>query len=345
MAERRARRQVRSEAAPYDVDNGRASSYDLTLPDNWTTTQLKAELTKLNVKYNNGDRRATLVRKFKAARQSANVQEISGSEITNNGGAHLTEVSNVSTSQSDLSFIVQSITTLTNTVTKLQDELRTVSQHVHRPGTSAAAGSEAQLHQQVAERELQGGLRTENSVTTQPEEGFTLMTARGSSTPGTSHSSTGSVTNPRFGYAIESLPFIETVSPKLRKAIIEGKDVNLAQLLIPTSNAVNMSEKEHSCDKEDKYDKDPRLHKTLSIAEFIYAFGIYKNIMCQTYPNRREELNLYERDIVDMATHYGGKGFYEYHKTFSARAAAHLRYIFVFQYTRGLVRQGQHPIL
>ena len=59
MAERRARRQVRSEAAPYDVDNGRASSYDLTLLDNWTTTQLKAELSKLNVKYNNGDRRAT----------------------------------------------------------------------------------------------------------------------------------------------------------------------------------------------------------------------------------------------------------------------------------------------
>ena len=201
-----------------------------------------------------------------------------------------------------------------------------MSQHVHRPGIPAAAGSEAQLNQQVqvAERERQGGDRTENAVTTQPEEGYTLLTARGTCTPGTSNSS--SVTKTRFVYAIESLPFIETVSPKLRKAIIEGKDVNLAQLLIPTNNAVNMSEKEHSCDKEDKYDKDPQLHKTLSIAEFIYAFGIYKNIMCQTYPNRREELDLYERDIVDMATRYGGKGFYEYHKTFSARAAAHLRY-------------------
>ena len=188
MAERRARRQVRSEAAPYDVDNGRASSYDLTLPDNWTTTQLKAELSKLNVKYNNGDRRATLVRKYKAARQSTNAQEISGSEITNNGGAHMTQVS---TSQPDLSFIVQSITTLTNTVSKLQEELRTVSQHVHRPGIPAAAGSEAQLNQQVqvAERERQGADRTENAVTTQPEEGYTLLTARGTCTPGTSNSS------------------------------------------------------------------------------------------------------------------------------------------------------------
>lgn len=41
---------------------------------------------------------------------------------------------------------------------------------------------------------------------------------------------------------------------------------------------------------------------------------------------RRDEPDLYERDIVDMSNRYGGKGFYEYHETFSARAAAHLKY-------------------
>ena len=30
--------------------------------------------------------------------------------------------------------------------------------------------------------------------------------------------------------------------------------------------------------------------------------------------------------MVDMATRYNGRGFYEYHKSFSAQAAAHLRY-------------------
>lgn len=32
------------------------------------------------------------------------------------------------------------------------------------------------------------------------------------------------------------------------------------------------------------------------------------------------------RDIVDMASRYPGRGFYEYHKKISADAAAHLRY-------------------
>ena len=48
--------------------------------------------------------------------------------------------------------------------------------------------------------------------------------------------------------------------------------------------------------------------------------------MCQAYPLWRLELDLYERDIVDMATRYQGKGFYEYHKMFSAQATAHLSY-------------------
>lgn len=37
----------------------------------------------------------------------------------------------------------------------------------------------------------------------------------------------------RFGYSAESLPFVETIHPTLRKQITEGKDVNLAALLIP----------------------------------------------------------------------------------------------------------------
>lgn len=38
------------------------------------------------------------------------------------------------------------------------------------------------------------------------------------------------------------------------------------------------------------------------------------------------ELDLYERDIIDMATRYPGKGFYEYHRQFSLMAASHLRF-------------------
>ena len=69
---------------------------------------------------------------------------------------------------------------------------------------------------------------------------------------------------------------------------------------------------------------ESRFKRNLVLSEFIVAFGKYKNIMCEAYPFRRIELDLYERDIIEMATRYGGTTFYEYHKAFSARAAAML---------------------
>ena len=126
------------------------------------------------------------------------------------------------------------------------------------------------------------------------------------------------------GYAAESLPFVETISPQLRKNIIAGNDINLASLLIPYYSGTGINESNFSDDKTSK--PDPRTNTSLSIGEFIQAFSVYKNIMCSAYPHRRSELDLYERDIVDMASRYSGRGFYEYHKKFSADAAAHLRY-------------------
>ena len=45
--------------------------------------------------------------------------------------------------------------------------------------------------------------------------------------------STGGASCTMFGYSAESLPFLGTVHPSLKKHIVEGKDVNLAPLLIP----------------------------------------------------------------------------------------------------------------
>lgn len=44
--------------------------------------------------------------------------------------------------------------------------------------------------------------------------------------------------------------------------------------------------------------------------------------MCEVYPSRRQELDAYERDIVEMASTTRGSAFYEYQKAFSARASA-----------------------
>ena len=61
------------------------------------------------------------------------------------------------------------------------------------------------------------------------------------------------------------------------------------------------------------------------LSKFIQAFGTYKNVMSEAFPDRCIELDLYEQDIVDMANHCPGTGFYEYHKQFSATAAAYLK--------------------
>ncbi len=44
-------------------------------------------------------------------------------------------------------------------------------------------------------------------------------------------------TRSTFGYAAESLPFVETVHPSIKRQIQEGNDVNLATLLIPYYSA------------------------------------------------------------------------------------------------------------
>ena len=101
---------------------------------------------------------------------------------------------------------------------------------------------------------------------------------------------------------------------------MEGRDVNLTSLLIPYYSGP-------SCVGEKLGDKpDPRLNKQLNLSEFILAFGVYKNIMCEAFPQRRSELDLYERDVVDMGSRYAGSGFFDYHKQFSAKAAAHLKF-------------------
>ena len=117
---------------------------------------------------------------------------------------------------------------------------------------------------------------------------------------------------------------MEIVSPKLRKDIISGKDIKLAALLLPLYSGSAVVNETKDDNKDQKFDQ--RLHRDLSIGEFIHAFGIYKSIMCEAFPYRRQELDLYERDIVDMATRYNGKGFYQYHKQFSAKAYAYLKY-------------------
>ena len=126
------------------------------------------------------------------------------------------------------------------------------------------------------------------------------------------------------GFSSESLPQVELVSPMIRRKIIEGKNINLAVLLISYyEGAMTNDERSdlYSCSTKKP---DLRLNKILDLSSFMKAFGIYKSIMTEVYPQRQRELDAYERCIIDMGIRYPGSGFYEYHRQFSAKAAAYL---------------------
>ena len=136
-----------------------------------------------------------------------------------------------------------------------------------------------------------------------PKPGFTLSSAQAVSNPGNQFIS----------------PFA-CVSPKVRSQIVQGKDVNLASLILP--NPV--------CDKQlvgnDQFpavirSSDPRTLRTLDLCDFVLAFGIYRDILCEVFPDRRQELDTYLSLICELKRRYGGTIYYDYHKAFSAKSA------------------------
>ncbi|CAG2199079.1 unnamed protein product [Mytilus edulis] len=117
-------------------------------------------------------------------------------------------------------------------------------------------------------------------------------------------------------------PHVQAVAPNVRKQILEGKYINLATLL---NNQENVQDYK-TVDESDgsvlliKH-RDPRLQRNLSIQEFLEAFNIYKNIICEKQ-DRRIEFDMYIQDIIDISARYKGPVVYEYHKAFANKVAA-----------------------
>lgn len=304
--------------------SNRPVPYDPELLENWTIARLKGELRRLNVDFREGSKRMILVQKLKDARaRSHNAQEMEGARshdaIEQHGGAHrsIPIVSNQSLVEL-VSTLAESVHTLQDCYSRLENRLNNVPERVLQQQQSVPAAAAGSVSQQATDAFSVDPALPSSNRSTLPE--FTLESAYRRFQEQSS-TSTGEQphTRTRFGYASESLPLVETVSPSLRQQIITGKDVNLAALLIPYFHG----QSDPSCHQSEK--PDARLNRTLSLQEFILAFGVYKQVMCNAHPHRRIELDLYERDIVEMGTRYN-HGFYEYHKQFALKAAAQLRY-------------------
>ena len=140
------------------------------------------------------------------------------------------------------------------------------------------------------------------------------------------YSSTSDIYNqPELGVSADSVPHVIIVSPSIRRDIIAGKDINLASLLIP-GYKTDLEQTRHLMVGDEvvplKPLTDTRLHRSLTIQEFLKAFDMYKSVMCDAYPIRRSELDKYQSDVIDMSQRFGGVAFYEYHRAFSAKSAA-----------------------
>ncbi|XP_039668973.1 uncharacterized protein LOC120566512 [Perca fluviatilis] len=119
------------------------------------------------------------------------------------------------------------------------------------------------------------------------------------------------------------IPAAANISAHLRAKILQGKDVNLVSLILPSPEC------ERDVVSGDGFSAvfksaDPRLCKELSIGQFLVAFGLFREVICSVYPDRRAELDSYLALIGDLNLKYGRNIFFHYHKAFSSKAALHL---------------------
>ncbi|VDI03019.1 Hypothetical predicted protein [Mytilus galloprovincialis] len=116
------------------------------------------------------------------------------------------------------------------------------------------------------------------------------------------------VGNVSCGVRSDEYSNVDIISPSIQKQIIDGKDVNLASLLIPNYETPQIhSVAANGLELNISGKPDPRLNRKLTIQEFIKAFGKFKRVMSSVYPDRRAELDAYEDEIIDISNFYGDR--------------------------------------
>ena len=119
------------------------------------------------------------------------------------------------------------------------------------------------------------------------------------------------------------IPQAANIPPRLRSKILEGNDINLVSLILPSPECDKSIATGGSITAVFK-SSDPRLNRDLSIGQFLVAFSIYRDVICSVYPERRQELDAYLALIGDLNLKHGKNVFYTYHKSFSSKAALHI---------------------
>ena len=318
--------------------------YDLNNPANWTAAQLRAELAQKGLNLTGSVPKTVLKQIY---------EQMINSDKTNSG--HHAEPVGHSDQNEDVSSqnVQSSDNTETNSLPVTSDSATgqsntltdSVTTSSSTTGSAAPVSSNNDVTQLLVQNTLGMMTSMQSAISSLQSTVNTLITKQsvtGTETknnldkfynamPVTTEQQVQPVTGltpimskTNSGVAADELPHIDVVTDSVKRNIITGKYVNLACLLIPDFEAPKASTDDMNGLEFLRRDrKDHRLDRALNITQFYKAFGIYKRIMCEAYPLRRNELDLYEADIGVIFEHYGNI-FYQYHVQFSKQAAAYL---------------------
>ena len=284
----------------------RAEPYDLNLPENWTVNKLKAEISKLGVTlttqnipksallqiYNQLKEKNVQQRRADQAQESTIIAQDNANQTNVHSDNHVTPVTSMAPDTGLLSSTLNMIASMQGTISTLQT---TINNLVSNKQGQNPAVPVNYLEKFYTEEEPQASTSASNMQGNSP---------------------------PSFGVNPDNLPHVDVISDSMRRNITSGKYVNLASLLIPDFEVTRPVNDSLSMDTL-KRTRDHRLDRSLSITQFYKAFGIYKRVMCEAFPQRRNELDLYEADVGNIHEHYG-EIFYQYHIQFTKQAAAYL---------------------
>lgn len=319
---------------PYDVDN----------PKNWTAAKLKHELRQRNIVFPATSRHSVLVALYQNRDIPAHSQpdvDVPTIPVEQNGGAEPNNditLAAVEGLTDAFGKMTENIERLHKRLESVEKELKTHKQTTTSPDNITVSPSSDYISPQPADS-VNAQIPVVNvaqpmQITRSPivipnimsipsaaagseaqlqgkQPVYNLHTAYGK-LPSIDNNSAGNISI--YGYRAETVASVDTLSPHVIEAIIQGKDINLAALLIPYFAGSPIYETGHSTAKESK--SDPRLTRTLDINEFTEAFMIYRRVICSAF-KRHDELDIYLQEIIRMANRYQGTGFYEYHLQFS----------------------------
>ena len=224
--------------------------YDPELPENWTINRLKEELRNRNVTFPINARRMFLVRLLRSSNISVpternatnNVEPVSTHADALLGSArsqHASLQNNNGRDERDKT-LTEIVSMLTNTVHTLQQNVTNLTSKVNNLVTNSYSVGPSSVRGHTSSNENNLADSVSNSAR-QPSEdsisSFTLDTAfRAFNSPDNrphqfpsaaagSEEQARTFTRTARGYSAESLPFVESISPQIRKNIIQDDQV------------------------------------------------------------------------------------------------------------------------